>query len=81
MTTSDGIIYSVEFSADFGDVPLISEVLGCVNSTISESIKGEPTGNKIQLIIQNATTNLVDLKETATNVSLHLKNMNIHEIN
>jgi hypothetical protein len=57
---SDGysIIYTVTFSSDLGDVPNILEVLGLVNFTLTEAVTGSPSGNRIQLQIQNSKTNL-----------------------
>ena len=57
---SDGysIIYTVTFSSDLGDVPNILEVLGLVNFTLNETVTGSPSGNRIQLQIQNSKTNL-----------------------
>ena len=52
------IIYTVTFSSDLGDVPNILEVLGLVNFTLNEAVTGSPSGNRIQLQIQNSKTNL-----------------------
>ncbi len=51
-------IYTVTFSSDLGDVPNILEVLGLVNYTFTETVTGSPSGNRIQLQIQNSKTNL-----------------------
>jgi hypothetical protein len=57
---SDGFsnIYTVTFSSDLGDVSDIVEVLGLVNFTLNETVTGSPSGNRIQLQIQNSNTNL-----------------------
>lgn len=57
---SDGvsIIYSCTFSADFGDVPSLQEVLNLTSVTVTEVVKGIATGNQIQLDMSNAVTNL-----------------------
>ena len=58
------IIYSVQFSSDLGDVPLITEVLGLVNVTVTEATKGQASGKRIQLNIQNTTTSLFNVKNS-----------------
>jgi hypothetical protein len=56
----DGVskIYAVQFCSDLGDVPDIQEVLGLVNYTITENVKGVASGKKIQLNIEGTSTNL-----------------------
>ncbi len=44
-----------------GDVNDISEVLGNVNFTNTELIKGSTDGNKAQLIIENQPSAFIDL--------------------
>lgn len=69
ITTSGNIRYSVKFSADLGDVPLMVETSGNVNILTTKITAGVPTGNKIQVLIQNQTSNLFNIKDTAANVS------------
>lgn len=69
-------VYTVQFSIDLGDVPNIEEISGNVAATIEEKTKGISNGTKIQLTIQNATTNLFDMNDTATNVNLSNLNVN-----
>lgn len=71
---NDGVsvIYNVTFSADLGDVDLIREVSGNVNATIAEVIAGSATGARIQLKIENGTTDFFKLNDTSSNVSFNL---------
>ena len=59
-------IYTVEFSSVLGDVPDIKEVLGQINSTVNETVKGEATGSLIQLNIQGTVTNLFDVSNVTS---------------
>lgn len=73
VTQSAANSYSVQFSASLGDVDLIEEVLRNVNATISEQVKGSPSGDAFQLNIENKTTGLFSFSDTSANVSLKKK--------
>ena len=68
---SDGTskIYSIQFSADLGDVSLLHEITKGVTCTISEQTKGVPSGARVKLVVQNQTTGLFKLSDTAINVT------------
>jgi hypothetical protein len=38
------------------------------NVNISEVTTGQPTGNRFQIVIQNSTSNLFDIRDKAANV-------------
>ena len=61
-------IFLVQFSSSLGDVPLLEETLKNVEFTAEETIKGSPSGSKVQLMIQNKPTPLFDLRDTDLNV-------------
>lgn len=61
--------YAIYFSSDLGDVPIIKELTGNVMTLIEEQTKGVASGGKIQLVIQNVSTNLFSLADTSTNVN------------
>lgn len=65
---SVSLIYRVKFSADLGDVPLLSELTGNVNASVIEVVQGVPTGNYQQLNIEGGVSNMLKLNETAANV-------------
>jgi hypothetical protein len=79
LSSANNNVYSIKFSADLGDVPLLEEVSGNVNSTIVEATKGLPTGKSVQLIIQNnISTGLFKLTDKPSNVKNSLILLNFY---
>lgn len=62
------IVYSVKFSSDLGDVSMIQETTSNVNAVIIETVKGVPSGNRFQLVIQNGKTGLFKFSDPKANV-------------
>lgn len=72
VTIQDNSVYSIQFSADLGDVSLLEEITQNVNFTVNETLKGVPSGKQFQLNIQNSNTVLFSLTDTSNNVYLNL---------
>ena len=71
VNSANNKVYSIKFSADLGDVSLLAEVSGNVNSTIAETVKGSPTGKLVQLNMQNnISTGPFKLTDTSSNVDI-----------
>lgn len=71
VSENNDTVYLITFSADLGDVPAI-ELQSGMNLTYDnmELVKGIPTGNRFQLIIEDAPTGLINPNDVATNVSI-----------
>lgn len=61
-------VFTIKFSADLGDVPLIQETSGLVMFNSTEVVKGVSSGKKFQLTIEDVATRPFDVKDTAANV-------------
>ncbi len=61
--------YTIEFSADLGNVSNIREVLGKANAQVVKLREGKFTGLKTYMFLDGVATNLFALNDTTNNVT------------
>jgi len=61
--------YTIEFSADLGNVSNIREVMGQANAEVVKLRQGNFTGLKTYMILDGVTTDMFSLNDSASNVN------------